>query len=377
MDNCNANVLIVDDDPAFHRMIGRILRRYPLELEFASSGHEALEKVRSESPDLILLDLAMPQISGFEVAEKIKGDLKTNLIPIIIITGNTSADLLSRALGSCADDFISKTADPSEIIARVQYHLKRKRMLDQLHSDKLASQDIISLKSGQLAIALNRLKETSLEVIWRLTAASEYRDNETGEHIKRMSYYAAAIAQKMGLKNKTVETLLYAACMHDVGKIGIPDCIMLKQGKLDEKEWEIMKRHTTIGADILAGSDIGVVKMGRIIALTHHEKWDGSGYPDGLKARDIPLVGRIVAVADVFDALTSERPYKEAYSVEKSNRIIIEGKGVHFDPEVVDAFLSIQDTILEIKSRYKEKDGELPLNDEASKYFLPLRKLAN
>jgi putative two-component system response regulator len=377
MDSCNANVLIVDDDPAFQRMIGRLLRRYPLSLKFAGSGHEALKKVRSESPDLILLDLSMPQISGFEVAEKIKGDLKTNFIPIIIITGNNSADLLSRALGSCADDFISKTADPSEIIARVQYHLKRKRMLDQLHSDKLASQDIISLKSGQLAIALNRLKETSLEVIWRLTAASEYRDNETGEHIKRMSYYAAAIAQKMGLKNKTVETLLYAACMHDVGKIGIPDCIMLKQGKLDEKEWEIMKRHTTIGADILAGSDIGVVKMGRIIALTHHEKWDGSGYPDGLKARDIPLVGRIVAVADVFDALTSERPYKEAYSVEKSNRIIIEGKGVHFDPEVVDAFLSIQDTILEIKSRYKEKDGELPLNDEASKYFLPLRKLAN
>jgi putative two-component system response regulator len=359
MDDCNTNVLIVDDDPAFHRMIGRILRRHPLELTFATGGHEALKIVRSESPDLILLDLHMPQIDGFEVAERIKGDLKTSLIPIIIITGNNSTDLLSRALGACADDFISKTADPSEIIARVQYHLKRKRMLDQLHSDQLACRDIISLKSGQLAIAMNRLKKASLEVIWRLTAASEHRDNETGEHIKRMSHYAAAIARKMGLKNKTLETLLYAACMHDVGKIGIPDCIMLKQGKLDEKEWEIMKSHTTIGADILAGSDIGVVKMGRIIALTHHEKWDGSGYPHGLKERNIPLVGRIVAVADVFDALTSERPYKEAFSVEESNRIILEGKGVHFDPDVVDAFLSIQDAILEIKSRYQEKDIEL------------------
>jgi putative two-component system response regulator len=191
-----------------------------------------------------------------------------------------------------------------------------------------------------------------------LTAASEHRDNETGEHIKRMSHYAAAIARQMGLKSKAVETLLYAAPMHDIGKIGIPDCILLKPDKLDGREWEIMKSHTTIGAEILAGSNVDMVKMGRVIALTHHEKWDGSGYPQGLKGRKTPLIGRIVSIADVFDALTSKRPYKEAFSVEKSNRIISEGRGSYFDPEVVDAFFSIQDTILEIKAQYRDKENK-------------------
>ena len=157
-----------------------------------------------------------------------------------------------------------------------------------------------------------------------------------------MSYFAAAIARKMGLKKKTVNTLLYAAPMQDIGKIGIPDHILLKPGKLDEKEWEIMKSHTTIGVDILTGSNIDLVKMGRVIALSHHEKWDDSGYPQGLKGRKIPLIGRIVAIADVFDALTSKRPYKEAFSVEKSNRIIAEGREAHFDPDVVDAFFQFK-----------------------------------
>ncbi len=368
MNATNANVLIVDDDPAVHRMIGRILRRQPCDLFSAHGGPEAFEIVQSVAPDLILLDLSMPFMDGFEVAERIKADSKTHHVPIIILTGNSGSDLVSRALGSCADDFINKTADPSEIIARMQYHLKRKRMLDQLQIDQLECRDAVSLKSGQLAIALNRLKEASLEVIWRLTAASEHRDNETGAHIKRMSHYAAAIARKMGLKRKAVETLLLAAPMHDIGKIGIPDGILLNTGKLGEKEWEIMKSHTIIGADILAGSNIDLVKMGRVIALTHHEKWDGSGYPRGLQGRKIPLVGRIVALADVFDALTSKRTYKEAFSVEKSNRIISEGKGAHFDPDVVEAFFAIQDTILAIMEQYRERDDQVhpPLAASAS-----------
>ncbi len=359
MDANAANVLIVDDDPAIHRMLARILRREPYALFSAFGGHEALDMVPSVSPDVILLDLSMPHISGFEVAEHIKSDANTHHIPIIIITGNNGSDLLARALGSCADDFISKTADPSEIIARTQYHVKRKRMLDQMHAAQLDLQDTVSLKSGQLAIALNRQKEASQEVIWRLTSASEHRDNETGGHIKRMSHYAAAVAEKMGLRKKTVEALLYAAPMHDIGKIGIPDSILLKPGKLDEKEWAIMKTHTLIGADILAGSHFELIKMGRVIALTHHEKWDGSGYPRGLKGHKIPLVARIVAVADVFDALTSERPYKAAFSIEKSNRIISEGKGGHFDPDVVEAFFSIQDTILGIKNQYRDQEAEI------------------
>jgi putative two-component system response regulator len=170
-----------------------------------------------------------------------------------------------------------------------------------------------------------------------------------------MSQYAAAIAQKMGLAHKAVETILYAAPMHDIGKIGIPDKILLKPGKLDAQEWEIMKMHTVIGANILKGSKIGFVRMGAMIAMTHHEKWDGSGYPKGLKGRQIPLAGRIVPLADVFDALTSKRPYKEAFSIEKSYRIIEQGRGNHFDPDVVDAFFSIQDQILDIKDKHQDE----------------------
>jgi putative two-component system response regulator len=347
-------MLIVDDDPAIHRMIGRIFRRHAIDLHSAYGGLQALAEIQSNSTDLVLMDLSMPGMDGFEVANSIKDNPDWHNIPIIIITGRDGSDILARALGECADDFINKTADPSEIIARVNYHLKRKRILDQLHDDQLQCHDIISLKSSQLALALQRLKDASLEVIWRLTAASEYRDNETGQHIKRMSHYAAAMAQKMGLKKKAIDTLLYAAPMHDIGKIGIPDAILLKPGPLDEDEWTVMKSHTTMGADILSGSTIGFVKMGEVIALTHHEKWDGSGYPNGLKGRSIPLVGRIVALADVFDALTSRRPYKEPFSIEKANRIITEGKGKHFDPDVVDLFFSIQEAILQIKDRFQE-----------------------
>jgi putative two-component system response regulator len=354
MQNARANMLIVDDDPAIHRMIGRIFRRHAIDLHSAYGGPQALEHIQSKPTDLILLDLSMPGMDGFDVANQIKDDPDWQHIPIIIITGRDEADIMARALGECADDFITKTADPSEIIARVNYHLKRKRILDQLHHDQRQCHDIISLKTSQLALTLQRLKDASLEVIWRLTAASEYRDNETGQHIKRMSHYAAAMAQKMGLKKKTIDTLLYAAPMHDIGKIGIPDAILLKPGPLDEDEWVVMKSHATMGANILSGSTIGFVKMGEIIALTHHEKWDGSGYPKGLEGRSIPLIGRIIALADVFDALTSRRPYKEPFSIEKANRIIAEGKGRHFDPDIVEVFFSIPETILEIKNRFQE-----------------------
>ena len=356
----NATVLIIDDDPAIHSMIGRIVKRHSFTPLSAHGGQDALNKLHAIFPDLILLDLSMPGMDGFEVAERIKNDPRTHHIPILIITGNRGTDLLSRALGSCADDFIVKTADPSEIIARMQYHLKRKRLFERLWEEQVDCRDTVSLTTGQLTVALERLKEASLEIIWRLTAASEHRDNETGEHIKRMSRYAAAIARQMGLKHKTVETLLYAAPLHDIGKIGIPDNILLKPGKLDETEMAIMQSQTTIGAEILAGSKIDLVRMGRVIALTHHEKWDGSGYPQGLKGPKIPLVGRIVALADVFDALTSRRPYKKAYSLEASMRIILDSRGGHFDPRGVDAFLTIEDTIRHIMTRHQENDQTMP-----------------
>jgi len=202
--------------------------------------------------------------------------------------------------------------------------------------------------------ALGRIKAAALDTIYRLSRASEYKDQDTGAHIKRVSCYSAAIARQMGLDENTVETILYAAAMHDLGKIGIPDLILMKPDKLDPLEWEIMKQHSVIGARILERSDAAFISLGEVIARFHHEKWDGSGYPEGLKGIEIPIAGRITAIADVFDALTSRRPYKEPFSVEKAFAIIREGRGSHFDPDVVDAFFAIQDNVLTIQEQYRD-----------------------
>lgn len=332
----------------------QVLGRQGYNTDSVSNGKSALEKASAASPDLILLDLKMPGMDGFEVARMIKKNAETSDIPIIAITGHDNVDNHVKAFDLGVDGYISKTAARASIIAMVRSHLKVKQLNDQMKAYQQNLETQVAHRTNQLNQALEQLKNASLDTIFKLTSASEYRDNETGAHIKRMSHYSAVVARKMGLKDKTVEALLYAAPMHDIGKIGIPDKILLKPGKLDDEEWEIMKKHTIIGADILKGSNINYVRMGETIALTHHEKWNGSGYPYGLKGRKIPLVGRITAIADVFDALTSDRPYKKAFSIEKSNQIISQERGEHFDPDVVDAFFEVQDAILQIKESYQE-----------------------
>ena len=349
--NNGFNILVVDDDPGVQNMFKRILGRSGYRVQTAPGGREAYAMVSASLPDLIILDLSMPGIDGFEVATQLKNNPATKEIPIILITGLDNSENHVKALDIGINDFLSKTAEPEEILARTRSHLRIKQLNDQLNNHRLALEKTVDLRTQQL-------KNASLEVIWRLTAASEYRDNETGAHIKRMSHYSAAIAREMGLRKKTVETILYSAPMHDIGKIGIPDGILLKAGKLNDEEWRIMKGHTIIGASILKGSGIGFVRMGAMIALTHHEKWDGSGYPSGLKGRQIPLAGRIVALADVFDALTSKRTYKKPFPVQESNRIIEEGRGKHFDPEVVDAFFAIQDEIRHIKELFTDQSHD-------------------
>ncbi|MBF0377199.1 MAG: response regulator [Desulfamplus sp.] len=211
-------------------------------------------------------------------------------------------------------------------------------------------------------MAIQNEKKLTIDTIHRLTWASEYKDEDTGSHIQRMSNYSTAIAKRLNINPNTVESISYAAPMHDIGKIGIPDRILLKPGKLTPEEWEIMKRHTVIGAKILKGSKSGFIRLGELIAMTHHEKWDGTGYPMGLRGTKIPMVSRIVALADVFDSLTTKRPYKEPFSLEKSYQIIREGKSSHFDPDVVDAFFEILDEILKIKIQ--------PFNEEAKVSFI-------
>lgn len=347
-------ILIVDDLPQNIELLEAYLAPNGYEILTASGGAEALEKLASHSVDLILLDVMMPGMDGFEVARRVRQNDTMRLLPIILVTALHETEDRVKGIEVGCDDFISKPVDKSEIVARVRSLLKVKAYNDLLANYKKELETEVAEKTKEIAHTLKQLKEASLETIHRLSLAAEYKDEDTGSHIIRMSHYCAAIAHKMGMDEHTVGTILYAAPMHDIGKIGIPDKVLLKPAKLDAPEWEIMKQHALIGAEILKDSDAEFIKMGEIIARSHHEKFDGSGYPGGLKGTQIPIAGRIAAVADVFDALVSKRPYKEAFSVEKSLSIIKEGRGGHFDPEVVDAFFAIQDEILAIKKQYSD-----------------------
>ncbi len=329
------------------------------EVILARDGEEALRKTQEALPDLILLDAMMPKLDGFEVARRLKEDENTRIIPIVMVTALQEIQARVMALEMGADDFLAKPVDKTELRARVQSLLKVKAYNDRMRNYQQELEAEVAKRTDELQRAFERIKETSLETIYRLARAAEYKDEDTGTHIMRMSHYSGAVADKLGLPEDEVESILYAAPMHDVGKIGIPDRILLKPGKLDPDEWKIMKEHTVIGGRILSGSEAGFIKLAEEIALTHHEKWDGSGYPNGLAGEEIPIAGRITAIADVFDAITSKRPYKEPFPLERAFAIIKEGRGSHFDPAVVDAFFAIIDEILAIKERFKD-GGESP-----------------
>lgn len=355
----NARILVVDDDNSMQKLYDRLLTQLGHEVFGACDGSQALEMLAQVNPDLILMDADMPVMNGFETAEKIKSDEQTRTIPIIMITGLNDSAHRIKALDVGVDDFLAKPPERAEIIATIRSQLKVKAYNDSVKNYQRTLEQAVSIRTDQLNNALTQLKESSLEIIFRLSSASEYRDEDTGAHIQRMSSYAAAIATRMGLGHKTVEAILHAAPMHDIGKIGIPDNILLKPGKLTDAEWLVMKEHPRIGARILSGSKIPLVRMAEVIALTHHERWDGSGYPQGLKGKKIPLAGRIVAVADVFDALTSKRPYKPAFETDKSLEIIKSESGRHFDPDVVKAFFDCIDDVSVIREKYQDNSESL------------------
>ncbi len=351
-------ILIVDDQPQNIELLEAYLVPNDYEIVTAANGEAALGKLSGNQIDLILLDIMMPGMDGFEVIRRIRQDTAHRLLPIILVTSLHEKEDRVKGIEAGCDDFITKPVDKMELLARVRSLLKVKAYNDLMINYRKELESEVTKRTDELKQALEKIKAASLETIYRLSMASEYKDVDTGTHIKRMSRYSAAVARRMGLDEETIETILYAAPMHDLGKIGIPDRILLKPGMLDPAEWEMMKQHSVIGAKILKGSDAEFIRLAEIIAQSHHEKWDGSGYPDGLKGKEIPIAGRITAIADVFDALTSKRPYKEALSVETSLAIIREGRGRHFDPDVVDAFFVILDEILTIKKEYDDDNQQ-------------------
>jgi putative two-component system response regulator len=356
-------ILVVDDQPPNIELLEAHLVPQGYEIVTAANGEEALAKLSGNQIDLILLDVMMPGMDGFEVTRRIRHDNTHQLLPIILITALRDKEDRIKGIEAGCDDFLSKPIDKIELLARVRSLLKVKAYNDLMINYREELEAEVTRRTEELKHALKKIKAASLETIYRLSMASEYKDTDTGAHIKRMSHYSAAVARRMGLDESVVETILYAAPMHDLGKIGIPDKILLKPAILDPAEWAIMKQHSVIGAKILKGSDAEIIRMGETIAQSHHEKWDGSGYPDGLKGIEIPIASRIATIGDVFDALTSKRPYKEPFPVEDALSIIKEGRGSQFDPDVVDAFFAIQDEILTIKKEYDDNQQPFDLSE--------------
>ena len=326
--NDKPRILIVDDEPANLKVMREVLGNQ-YRMSFAKSGAAALALLEKEQPKLILLDIMMPDMNGFEVCEILKSTPALSHIPIIFVTalGDESDEFKGFELG--AVDYITKPISPAIVRARVKTHLS--------------------------LVQAEQLKQAHVDLVHRLGRAAEYKDTDTGEHIARMSQYSKLLALEFGMGEQQAELLRQAAPMHDVGKIGIPDAILLKPGRLTPDEFDHMKQHAAIGAQILANSSSALLQLAHKLAIEHHEKWDGSGYPNGLKGEHISVEGRIVAIADVFDALTSKRPYKEAWGVEEALEHMQAQAGKHFDPHLINLFVNKLDAIIAIKNAYQEQ----------------------
>jgi len=338
-------ILVVDDEPKNIQVIGKYLHDKDYNVSVAANGKAALNFVQNDLPDLILLDIEMPEMDGFNVCKILKSSERTSKIPVIFLTAKVGTADILQAFEIGASDYITKPFQTLEVLARVKTQVENKRLKENL-------EELVDARTAELRKALEIIENSNFDLIDRLGKAAEFRDNETGMHVVRMGHYSYLLGEAIQLEQSKLDILLSASMMHDLGKIGIPDEILLKPGKLTIEEFEIMKTHTTIGAELLSKSDSQLLILAETIALAHHEKWNGSGYPKGLSGTEIPLEARIVAIADVFDALTSERPYKKAWSVEDTINLIQSEKGKHFDPELVDAFIEILPKVLEIKSKF-------------------------
>lgn len=337
-------ILVVDDTTSNIAILNDLLRSH-YHISVATNGSDALEIAGSENrPDLILLDIMMPGMDGYEVCKRLKDNIKTKNIPVLFVTamGEVNDETLGLSLG--AVDYITKPISPPIVQARIQTQMNL-----HLHQEHL--EELVAKKNRQL-------KTEYADTIHRLTLASEYKDEDTGAHIRRISFYTRELSQKMGMNNTFVENIFYASPMHDMGKVAIPDAVLLKQGPLNDDEWTIMKTHSEIGGKILKGSDSPYLKMAVDIANSHHERWDGKGYPRWLAKEEIPLTARIMNITDQYDALRSKRPYKSTFDHDKTVSIITKGDGRtmpdHFDPEVLLAFEKSKEIFNDIFETHKD-----------------------
>jgi cyclic di-GMP phosphodiesterase len=354
-------VLVIDDDDGIRKITQMLVEGLGHQAEAARDGIEGLAKLQM-GIDLILLDVVMPGLDGFEVCRRIRQDPAGKDVPVIFVTTLETREHRLHAVEAGANDFIAKPVDETELRIRSASLLKMKEAQDELKKYQTHLEEIIDERTSNLREALEQMAraqrlayQAQLETVERLAILAEYKDKVTGRHIQRMSEYCAVIARGLKLPAEEVELIFHASRMHDVGKIAVPESILRKPSSLSADEWHLMRQHSALGSAILANSTSEILQAGRVMALHHHERWDGAGYPQGLVGDSIPLWGRICAVGDVFDAVTSERPYKPAFPNEEALQLLRDGRGRHFDPRVVDVFFECLDEILAIQEKFKDE----------------------